>query len=299
MTQSTKPYRSLHERARLHRQAEQRWRRLESAYPELAEPIALGRGLVALYIDDLPAPAVLDLTTEGARQKLAQGLPLLADVDFDVDVVGLRHFFYRLGAWASRQPGLTAGGATIERALLAAQVDVEALFAAALAGDDEVLDATAQRLGVPQALVRKLAGYSVVAILLSIARPLGTLLATANQRWEQTICPVCGGPPLLAELLGERNERWLRCATCGTGWHLPIDRCMHCGTTDLDARTILSVGDQRMPNRLEACRECRGYLKLATVSTPTPPELQTIIDTAVVALDEVALEQGYHSVPQG
>ena len=299
MLQSTTPYRSPHERERLHRQAAQRWQRLAGACPELAEPIALGRGLVALYIDDLPAPATLDLTIEEARQKLAQGLPLLAELDFDADVAGLRHFFYRLCAWAGRQPGLAAGGATLERALLDAQVDVEALFAAALAGDDAVLDATAQCLGVPQALVRKLAGYTVVATLLSTTRPLGTLLAAVNQRWEETICPVCGGPPLLAELLGERNERWLRCATCGTGWHMPTDRCTHCGTTDPDARTILSVGDQRMPNRLEACRQCRGYLKLATVPTPTPPELLTIIDTAFVALEEVAREQGYHGLPQG
>jgi FdhE protein len=211
----------------------------------------------------------------------------------------LRHFFYRLCAWSSRQPGLAAGGAVLERALLDARVDVEVLFAAALAGDDTVLDATAQRLGVPQELIRKFAGYTVIATLLSTARPLATLLAAANQRWEQTSCPVCGGPPLLAELLGERQERWLRCATCGTGWHLLIDRCVHCGSLDPDDRTILSIGDQRMPNRLEACRHCRGYLKLATVSTPTPPELLTIVDTAFVALDEAAQEQGYHSVPQG
>ena len=299
MMPTTTPYRSPHERERLHRQAERRWRRLEGAYPELAEPIALGRGLVALYIDDLPAPAALDLTTEAARQKLAQGLPLLADVDFDVDVPGLRHFFYRLCLWAGRQPGLTVGGVTLEGALRDARVDVEALFAAALAGDDVVLDAAALRLGVPQALVHKLAGYTVVATLLSTARPLGTLLAALNQRWEETICPVCGGPPLLAELLGERNERWLRCATCGTGWHLPIDRCTYCGTADPDARTLLSIGDQRMPNRLEACRQCRGYLKLATVPTPTPPELLTIVDTAFVALDEAAQEQGYHNAPPG
>src|SRR6476620_3111789 len=111
MMRATTPYQSPQERERLHRQAEQRWQRLAGIYPELAEPIALGRGLVALYIDDLPAPASLALSTELARQKLEQGLPLLADLDFAIDVVGLRHFFYRLCAWSSRQPGLAAGGA--------------------------------------------------------------------------------------------------------------------------------------------------------------------------------------------
>ena len=270
MMQSTTPYRSPHEREHLHRQAEQRWRRLGDAYPELAESIAIGRGLVTLYIDDLPAPASLDLDVARARRKLDAGLPLLADEDFDVDTVGLRHFFYRLCTWAGRQPALAAGGALLERALLDARLHVEPLFAAALAGDDAALDATAQRLGAPQALVRKFAGYTVVATLLSTARPLGGLLAAVNHRWRQAICPACGGPPLLAELLGERDERWLRCAACGTGWHIPVERCLGCGTTDPSACTILSVGDQRMPNRLEVCQRCRTYLKLATVSAPTP-----------------------------
>lgn len=299
MRQSTTPYRSPGERERLHRQAEQRWRRLEDAYPELAEPIARGRGLVALYIDDLPAPAALDLTTERARQKLRDGLPLLADEAFDIDMAGLRHFFYRLCTWAGRQPALAAGGALLERALLDAQLDVEGLFTAALAEDDAALDATAHRLGVPPELVRKLAGYTVVATLLGTARPLGVLLVATNHRWARVVCPVCGGPPLLAEVFGERGGRWLRCAVCGTGWQMPVERCLHCGTTDPAARTVLSVGEQRMPNRLEVCQRCRSYLKLATVPTPTPPELLTIVDTAFAALEEAAREQGYQSASTG
>jgi formate dehydrogenase maturation protein FdhE len=108
---------------------------------------------------------------------------------------------------------------------------------------------------------------------------------------------VCGGSPLLAELLGEHTDRWLRCAVCGTGWHFPADRCMRCGTTEEAARETLSVGEQRMPNRLEGCRRCRSYLKLATVPAPTPPELLTIVDTAFVALEEAAQDQGYQPAP--
>ena len=293
------PYRPAHERERLHREAARRWRRLGDAYPELAETIAFGRGLVALYIDDLPAPVALDMTVERARQKLADGLPLLADEDFDVDTTGLRHFFFRLCSWASRQPALAAGGLRLERALLDAELRVEELFDAALAGDDATLDAVAARLDVPAPLVRTLVGYAVVAALLSMARPLASLLTAANHRWERSDCPVCGGPPLLAELVGERTDRWLRCAVCGTGWHYPTDRCIHCGTTETEQRETLSVGDQRMPNRLEVCRHCRGYLKLATVPAPTPSELLTIVDTAFVALDEAAREQGFQPAPVG
>ena len=293
MMQSSTPYRASYQRERLHREADRRWRRLGEAYPELAETIAYGRGLVALYIDDLPAPAALDMTVERAREKLLAGVPLLTGEDFDIDTPGLRHFFYRLCTWASRQPALAEGGVLLEQAILNARLQVEDLFEAALAGDDAALDAVAERLAVPPAMVRTLAGYTVVAALLSTARPLAVLLTEVNHRWEAASCPACGSPPLLAELLGERAERWLRCAVCGTGWLVPTDRCVHCGTTDPSDRETLSVGEQRMPNRMEVCRHCRGYLKLATVPTPTPPELLTIIDTAFVALEAAARDQGY------
>jgi FdhE protein len=297
MIQPGAAHRTIHERERLHREAGRRWQRLGEAYPELAETIAYGRGLVALYIDDLPAPASLDLTVERAREKLAAGVPLLVDEDFDVDSAGLRHFFYRLCTWASRQPALAEGGARLERALLDAQIRVEELFHAALVGDDLALDVVAQRLEVPPALMRTLAGYTLVATLMSTARPLGSVLTAINHRWEQVQCPVCGGPPLLAELLGNHADRWLRCSLCGSGWHVPADRCIHCGTTDPTAREILSIGEQRLPNRLETCRHCRGYLKLATVPAPTPPELLTIVETAFMALEEAARDQGFTPAP--
>lgn len=291
------PYRPVHERERLHREADRRWRRLGDAYPELAETIAFGRGLVELYIDDLPAPASVQLDEEQARRKLAADQPLLADERFDVDIPGLRHFFYRLCGWASRQPALAAGGLRLERALLDAEVRVEALFDAALAGDDASLDAVADQLGVPPPLLRTLTGYTVVAALLSTARPLATFLVATNHRWEGAHCPVCGGPPLLAELIAGHSDRWLRCAVCGTGWRFPAERCVHCGTVETTPRETLAVGDQRMPNRLEVCGHCRGYLKLATVPAPTPPELLTITDTAFALLDAIARDHGYEAAP--
>lgn len=287
------PSASPYARERLRREAERRWRRLGDAYPYLAETIAYGRDLVALYIDDLPAPAPLDLTVERARRKLDEGRPLLDGEELAVDAPGLRHFLFRLSLWASRQPALGEGGTRLECALLDGQLAAEQLFDAALTEDDDALGAVARNLGVPEALVRTLAGYLVVAALLSTARPLRALLVEVNHPWGHPICPICGGPPLLAELVGEHADRWLRCAACGTGWRFRADRCVRCGTTDSPRREILSIGEQRLPNRLELCRHCRGYLKLATVPAPTPPELLTITDAAFVALEEAARDQGY------
>lgn len=297
--QPSAPFRPPHERERLHREAEARWRRLGAAYPELAATIAHGRGLVALYIDDLPPPATLDLDADRARRKLAAGVPLLIDEVFATDPAALRHFFYRLCLWAGRQPELAAEGRLLERALLDGQLRAEELFAAALADDQATIGAVARRLDLPEVLLHSLTGYLLVAALLGTARALGPLLDAAEPAWAGDGCPVCSGPPLLAELLDERPGRWLRCAACGTGWAAPDDRCIHCGTTDATMRETVSLGGPDRPNRLETCRRCRGYLKLATVPSPTPPELLTIVDTAFVGLEAAARDQGFTATPAG
>ena len=93
-------------RQHLHGEAEWRWRKLGQEHPDLAETIAFGRGLVKLYINELPAAGVVTLVPELARAKLASGVPLLEEEDVQFDLPGLQRFFYRLCTWAGGQPDL-------------------------------------------------------------------------------------------------------------------------------------------------------------------------------------------------
>lgn len=287
MEESTTP----RDRQHLQDEAEWRWRKLGQDHPDLAETIAFGRGLVKLYINELPAAGVVELSPEAAREKLAAGVPLLEEEDVQFDLPGIQRFFYRLCTWAGGQPDLAAAGDRLQRALIMEELRVEELLDAALNGDDEQLTATAEHFGVPIEMVQTLVGFTVSAALLETGRALEPLLEGAG--WDQPACPICGGPPLLAERIGEEETRLLRCAACGIGWPFPSVRCVHCGNVDETLLHSLPDDHPDAANRLELCDHCHGYLKIAIATAPTPPELLTVVDTAFLPLDAVARDRGY------
>lgn len=281
------------DRQHLHDEAEWRWRKLGQDHPDLGETIAFGRGLVRLYINELPQAGAMALAPEEARAKLAAGVPLLEDEEVQFDLPGIQRFFYRLCGWAGGQPDLAAAGDRLQRALIMEEVRVEDLLDAALSGEDERLTATAERFGVPLEMVQTLVGFTVSAALMETGRALAPLLAADGEAWGQPACPICGGPPLLAEVVGGEAARLLRCAACGAGWPFAAARCVHCDNTDATLFHHLPDDRPDAANRLELCDQCHGYLKLAAAAEPTPAELLTIVDTAFLPLDALARERGY------
>jgi FdhE protein len=175
------------------------------------------------------------------------------------------------------------------------ELRVEDLLDAALSGDDEPLAATAARFGVPVEMVQTLVGFTVSAALMETGRALEPLLAEAGATWDQPTCPICGGPPLLAEQIGGDDTRLLRCAACGIGWPFPSVRCVHCGNADELLFHTLPDDRPDAANHLELCDRCHGYVKLNVATAPTPAELLTVVDTAFLPLDAVARDRGYMS----
>lgn len=283
----------------LHAEAGRRWAWLEREHPELAETIAFGRGLVALYIDELPNGGGVPLTVEEAREKLRSGLPLLEGEDLDLDLPGLRHFFARLCAWAHEQPELAATAERLQQGLDADEVRVDDLLADALAREEGALDPVAARLAIDPTILHMMTGFLVSAALMSAARANGPLLVEAAVAWEEPVCPICGGPPLLAELQGSSGERMLRCGGCGTGWRTLANRCAHCGNTDDKTLHSLAAEGREEKYRVDLCDRCHGYLKSVTSFAPTPRELLTIEDAAMLHLDAAARARGYTATPGG
>src|SRR4051794_27805824 len=284
--------RTPQEHEHLRQEAEQRWEQLGREQPELAETIAFGRGLVGLYIDDLPAAARVNLSPEAAREKLTAGQALLEGEEVDLDLPGIRHFFFRLCSWAGQQPDLAPGGDRLQRALMTEELSISDLLASALAGDSAELDALAARLGVETVMVQTLTGFTVSAALMGTARVLAPLVTQEGISWDRPLCPICGGQPLFAESDAEDSTRLLRCAACAASWHFPVERCVHCGNEDRQTLRYIVVTKGTAGQRVELCDICHGYLKTA-FSHATPPELLTIQDAALLHLDAVAQEQGY------
>lgn len=286
-------------REKLHREAERRWARLERDHSELAGTIAAGRGIVALYIDWLPPTPSLWLTAEVARNKLAMGVPLLADESIDFDAPAIREFFARLCNWARDQPERADDGAKLRAAIAAGELDAMEFLAHALGGEEAAIAEIAQRFDVAQDVLRTLAGFLASGALMGMARELSNMLAREGIGWDETTCPVCGGLPLLSEQQGTEGQRILRCAMCGAGWRFARGRCAGCGTDEPAALHYLAAEGRDEKYRVDLCDRCRSFLKSATSFAPTPPELLAIEDAAMLHLEEAARERGYHPIGRG
>lgn len=283
-------------RMKLQQEAERRWQKLGQEHPELASTVAFGRGLVDRYINELPRAGTVTLSQDEAREKLAAGVPLLEDLQLDLDDAGISRFFFSLCGWAGAQGELTGDTRRLEQAILNEDLVVDELLAASLTGDEAAIVAVAARLDVSLTLLQSLTGFTVSAALMETARSLAPFLEGAD--WQDNSCPVCGGPPLLAELQGPRGRRVLRCAACGAGWPYPRTRCAHCGNEEPKTQHFITVDGQDERYRLDLCDHCQGYLKAVVTTVPTPSELLTIADAALLHLDALALERGYTPLPE-
>lgn len=75
---------------------------------------------------------------------------------------------------------------------------------------------------------------------------------------------------------------------------MEVDRlqCLYCGNEDHRTLSILYNEDPRESNRVEACEKCKGYLKVITTFSQTPPESLQAEDLATLHLDYAAQKRG-------
>ena len=107
--------------------------------------------------------------------------------------------------------------------------------------------------------------------------------------WGRGTCPVCGGLPDLAVLVGDPAARSLVCGRCSTGWPHGRVGCPFCG--DVERQAYHPSDDGRY--RLYLCPACRRYLKTVDAN-----RLGGVVDPRVerlvtIGMDLAALEAGY------
>src|SRR3989475_7118346 len=113
--------------------------------------------------------------------------------------------------------------------LFRSRIDGLQLLEAALCHDDARIDALAAAGGEgegadPRAL-RVLGHMAVLPLLQACGRRLASELPAT---WWEGYCPLCGAWPVVAEYTGLGRKRQLRCGRCGTGWAIPLLRCVFC-----------------------------------------------------------------------
>jgi FdhE protein len=213
--------------------------------------------------------------------------PLLSGASVVVDEGALRRFLDRLIAVASRDG--TPKMATLPRAM-SRELDVAGLLAASVSqATDRVTDVATASGADPEAL-QAVAALVSIPFLQACHRRWGSSVPNA---WASGYCPLCGSWPAFAELRGIERSRHLRCGRCGAAWHSRVLHCAYCANTNHDELATLSPEKPGSTGSVDACKRCRGYVKVFTRLQGCPPAQVMLADLASVDLDVAALEQGY------
>jgi FdhE protein len=204
--------------------------------------------------------------------------PLLFHAQITLDGRAARGWVRRLVTLAPRPP------------VNPRRIDGLELLEAAVCHDDARIDLLAAAADADPHALRVLGQMAALPLLQACGRGLaGELPAT----WWEGYCPLCGAWPVVAEYTGLERKRRLRCGRCGTGWAIPLLRCVFCDETEHDNLGYLTPEAGEQTRKIEVCHTCKGYLKgFATVRALAPWAI-LLDDLTTVPLDVAALERGY------
>jgi FdhE protein len=239
---------------------------------------ALGREIVRLA-----GTARATVNVDAAEMRLRAGVPALAGerlLDGPTLVANAR-------AIGSAIPSF--GESILDVVSTFAAVADDDLAEIALAGSWGHVSPIAARLDVEEEALVTVLDYAARPALLAAARPLAHLVSDDTPS-RATHCPMCGSPPLLAELSGKDLARYLRCGRCGARWRFLRLACACCGSDSSGA--LHAPGDEGV-RQAEYCDHCHGYLK--SVSVLAPLDYATLLETDLrtAALDLAAFDRGY------
>lgn len=269
--------------------ARARWRALAGDEPRVAAIARFQEQRLASLDEREPPDVTLHLSPVEAADAVRAGRPLLVAGDLEV---GLDELEAELRDVASALRDAGSGeGAEVARAVASAPVRYRDALVAALRGDDAAIEAAAFSLSLPLEPLRGLLQLAVQPALWAAAVRATALADLA--KWARGYCPLCGGWPIYAELVGPQRERHLRCGRCGSGWAWAILLCPYCGNDDHRALGTLENPDQRESLRVDICERCHGYVKAIAAFTPAPAPQLAAEDVATLHLDLAARERGY------
>jgi len=283
-----------------------RLRRVAEHSPDLASAARLyGAVLPLLRGADLDA-APIPLTRDQMEDKLHRGIPLLQDVDLDIDVEAARALMIKLADAVACTKGTRSGflqsllrtwhpgedheaALRIKKALEERVLDAGHLVALVAAGEHAAVSAAATEHGFDPELVLALAQFTLKPALHAWSSHLPPLPVA----WHKSACFVCGAPAMLAELQGNDQVRHMRCGACGSDWQSRRLQCAQCGNEDHRTQHYVYGERGRDTMRVEVCDVCKGYIKVIASFSPEPSEMLPIVDLETRHLDRIAQQHGY------
>ena len=264
--------------------------RLARERPSLASAAALLRDVLPLVCGISVREQPPAIPAERAAGKLAKGVPLLRGEPVDLDDRAFRRRWQDVCAAIERhRQDKTAR--TLAEALDRGRLDARHLFQETLAGHARAIHARAGELGLDVGLAALALRLTLLPILTHFSEtlaPLGSGLA-----WQPGFCPTCGSWPLLAEVRGLDQLRFLRCGLCAAEWEYPRLQCPFCGTQDHRLLGYFHAEGEESRWRAATCDACRGYVKTISTLGALSVSALLIADLATMHLDLAAGERGY------
>ena len=284
-----------------------RLRSMARESPSLKEAAARYEAILPLLRTADLRTAAVPLTAKQVRQKLEQGVPLLHDVDLELDVEAVQELTLKLARAIEavdakrHSPGFhfpwagTAEAASsvrkLRQVLEGRRLDLAALLPHIAKNDRASVESVARQLEVDAGLVMVLGQNALRPAFQTWGRQLAPL--SEGIPWNKGACYVCGAAAMLGELQDNDQVKHLRCGFCGADWVFRRLQCAFCGNEDHKSQRYFFAEGQGERARVEVCDRCKGYLKVIAAFAPTPSEMLPVEDLATVHLDFIAKERGY------
>lgn len=237
-----------------------------------------------------PIPEIA-FTEEGIKLKIEEGFPLMDWENFSVDNDSSERLFRKLCQLSTEEnPVLASAGKALLEALASGRLDTAELSSAVLQNQAEIIEGYAKDLEVPLPVLQALTKLSVQPSLLATVASVAK--SSKLDKWRQPYCPICGGLPAIAALVGEEGKREGLCSFCGHLWKIPRLGCPFCGNEKQeDLRYFFGEGDNIY--RVQVCEQCKGYIKVVDTREGGDPQALAVDDVVTAHLDLLAEEEGY------
>ena len=240
--------------------------------------------------EETPIPEI-DLPEERIKLKVEEGFPLVGPGNFSVDKDSSERLFRKLCQLSKEEnPVLASAGKALLEALDSGALETAELSKAVLQNHGETVEGYAKELEVSFPVLQALTKLSLQpSLLATVAR---VAKGSDLDKWRYGYCPICGGLPAIAALVGEEGKREGLCSFCGHLWKLPRLGCPFCGTDkQKDLRYFFGEGDGLY--RVQVCEECKGYLKVVDTRKGGDPKALAVDDMLTAHLDLLAEKEGY------
>ncbi|MDP2267704.1 MAG: formate dehydrogenase accessory protein FdhE [Deltaproteobacteria bacterium] len=269
-----------------------RLRALVQHSPDLKEAARHYEIILPLLRDADLHVAPVSIPPDQARTKMARGLPLLHDIELELDRAAIGGLMLRLATALGNASGNNRSRyLLIGQTLAENRLDMGAFLTHVAADERSEVTSVAQSLQLDPGLLWALAQNALKPAWRTWCRQLTPLADVAQ--WTHGFCFICGAGAMLGELQENNLVKHLRCGQCGADWPSRRLQCMYCGNEDHHTLGYLYAEPDQEKMRVEVCEKCHGYLKVIVSFSPTPSDLLVASDLATLHLDYIAQERGY------